>query len=132
MSLKKLFPFALLIGLMPANLIAQEQAAVEVEIVIALGVEDRQPVDAGTSFPEDVGQVTAWTRVTGLANTTVEHVWRYREHERVIAVNVGGSPWRTWTTKNIPPEWDGEWTLEVRTEGGEVVASTTFTVGGNN
>jgi len=125
--LKKAFPFVFLITLLPAILFAQDQA-VEVEIVIALDVEDRQPVSGGTSFPEDVGQLTAWTRVTGLANTTIEHVWRYGEHERVIPVNIGGSPWRTWTTKNIPAEWDGEWTLEVRTEDGEVVGSTTFTI----
>jgi len=130
MSLKSVVPFALLVGLTPAALVAQEQTAVDVEIVIALSVEDRQPVGGGTAFPEDVGQLTAWTRVTGLDNTTIDHVWRYREHERVIPVNIGGSPWRTWTTKNIPPEWDGEWTLEVRDANGEVLASTTFTVGG--
>lgn len=129
MSLKKVIPFVLLIGLFPMALVSQ-QTAVEVEVVIALSVEDRQPVGGGTTFPEDIGQLTAWTRVTGAANTTIEHVWRYREHERVIPVSVGGSPWRTWTTKNIPPEWDGEWTFEVRNANGEVVSTTTFTVRG--
>jgi hypothetical protein len=74
--------------------------------------------------------VVAWTRVTGAANTTIEHVWRHGDHELVVPLEIGGSPWRTWSRKNIPPEWDGEWTFEVRDADGQVVSTTTFTVGG--
>ncbi len=123
---------ATLLGLAPATLDAQEstQAAVTVEVVIALDVQDRQPVGGAETFPEDVGQVVAWTRVTGAANTTIEHVWRYGDHELVVPLEIGGSPWRTWSRKNIPLEWDGEWTFEVRDADGQVVSTTTFTVGG--
>jgi hypothetical protein len=131
MSLKQILSLCLFVAVIPAALVAQQQDAVEAEVVIAQSVEDRQPVGGGTSFPEDVGQLTAWTRVTGAANTTIEHVWRYREHERVIPLNIGGSPWRTWSTKNIPAEWDGEWTFEVRDADGQVIATTTFTIGGS-
>lgn len=118
---------ALLLAPMLAGAAAAQQ--VEAEIVIAEQVVDREPVNGGTSFAADVGQVAAWTRITGAANTTVEHVWRHADHEFVVPLNIGGSPWRTWSTKVIPVEWTGEWTLEVRDASGTVVASTTFTVG---
>jgi len=123
--------FALLV-FVAAGLTAQQQAqmAVSADVVIALNVEEREPVGAAEAFSAGVGQLFAWTKVTGAANTTVEHVWRYQEHELVVPINIGGSPWRVWSTKNIPPEWTGQWTFEVRTADGSVVATTTFTVSG--
>lgn len=112
-------------------LVAQEEGAegVEVEASIALGVEDRMPVDAGTEFPADVGTLYAWTRITGAAGTTVDHVWIHEDHESLVNINVGGSPWRVWSTKTIPEEWTVEWTFEVRDAGGAVLHTTTFMVG---
>ena len=132
MYLKTLILAATSLGLAPSLLDAQErtQTAVTVEVVIALDVQDRQPVGGAEAFPDDIGQLVAWTRVTGAANTTIEHVWKHRDHELVVPLEIGGSPWRTWSRKNIPPEWDGEWTFEVRDADGEVVSITTFTVGG--
>ena len=85
-----------------------EARQAEVELVVASGVTDREPVGASNNFPADVGEVTAWTRVTGAANSTIEHVWRHGDLEFVVTLNIGGSPWRTWSTKNIPAEWAGE------------------------
>ncbi len=123
---------AMLLGLAPPTLDAQEQAqaTVTVEVVIALDVQDREPVGGAEAFPADVGQVVAWTRLTGASNTTIEHVWRHGDNEFVVPLEIGGSPWRTWSTKNIPVEWDGEWTFEVRDADGQVVSTTSFTVGG--
>ena len=123
---------ATLLGLAAPTLAAQEvtQAAITVEVVIALDVQDHQPVGGAVTFPEDVGQLVAWTRVTGAANTTIEHVWRYRDYEFVIPLEIGGSPWRTWSRKTVLPEWDGEWTLEVRDADGQVASTTNFAVGG--
>lgn len=122
-----------LVFLQGGVLVAQEEGAegggVEVEASIALGVEDRMPVDAGTEFPADVGTLYAWTRITGAAGTTVDHVWTHQVHESLVSINVGGSPWRVWSTKIIPEEWTGEWTFEVRDAGGAVLHSTTFVVG---
>ena len=129
MHLRKLIPAILLLGLVTAGLPAQQQMA-DAEIVIARNVEDREPVGAGEEFPSNVGQLAAWTRVTGAANTTIEHVWRHQGHENVISLNIGmGSPWRTWSRKTIPSDWTGQWTFEVRDTDGNVMATTTFTVG---
>ena len=127
----KLFLAVFALALVPAEFTAQQQAqgAVTAEIVIATGVESREPVGGAAQFPADVGELYGWTKVTGASNTTVQHVWRYQDHELVVPVSIGGSPWRAWSTKNIPPEWTGEWTFEVRGASGVVVASVTFTVG---
>ncbi len=106
-----------------------EDADIEVEAAIAYGVEDRAPVDAGTDFPADVEMLYGWTRITGASGTTVQHVWMHGEHEWAVDIDVGGSPWRVWSTKNIQAEWTGEWTFEVRSDMGDVVHTTTFTVG---
>ena len=133
MHLRKLILVILVIlvsGLVTARLPAQRQF-VDAEIVIARSVQDREPVGAGDDFPSNVGQLAGWTRVTGAANTTIEHVWRYQGMENVIPLRIGqGSPWRTWSQKTIPSDWTGQWTFEVRDAGGNVIATTTFTVGG--
>lgn len=129
MHLRKLILVILVSGLVTVGLATQQQM-VDAEIVIALSVEGREPVGAGEEFPSDVGQLAAWTRVTGAANTTIEHVWRHQGHEEVISLSIGGSPWRTWSRKTIPSDWTGQWTFEVRDAGGNVIATTTFTVGG--
>lgn len=130
MHLRKLILAIPVAVLVTAGLPAQ-QPMVDAEIVIARSVQDREPVGAGEDFPSNVGQLTGWTRVTGAANTTIEHVWRHQGNENVIPLSIGqGSPWRTWSRKTIPSDWTGQWTFEVRDAGGNVIATTTFTVGG--
>ena len=130
MHLRKLILAIPVAVLVTAGLPAQ-QPMVDAEIVIARSVQDREPVGAGEEFPSNVGQLTGWTRVTGAANTTIEHVWRYQGMENVIPLSIGqGSPWRTWSRKTIPSDWTGQWTFEVRDADGNVMATTTFTVGG--
>ena len=131
MNLGKLSLAVATLALVPTDFTAQQQTdvAITAEIVIAINVEDREPVGGAEEFSADVGQVYGWTRVTGASNAIVEHVWRYEDHELVVPINIGGSPWRVWSTKNIPAEWTGEWTFEVRDASGNVVASTMFTVG---
>jgi hypothetical protein len=122
----------LMIALAPAlavPLAAQESMGASAEIAIARAVVDRMPADTASSFPADVGQVTCWTRVTGAAGTTIQHVWIHGEDEFPVSLDIGGSPWRTWSTKQIPPEWAGEWRVEVRDAAGTAFATARFTVG---
>jgi hypothetical protein len=116
-------------GLTATGIAAQEVP--DVALVIAIDVLERQPVGEGTEFSSDVAQLVAWTRVTGLADTTVRHVWRHQGHERVLELTVGGSPWRTWSRKNIPAAWTGDWSVEVLDAQGNVLATAEFTVGGS-
>ena len=104
-------------------------AQVTVDSEIATAIVDRVPQGAGTSFPADVGRVYCWTLLTGAEDVTVQHVWIYGEMQFPVNLEVGGSPWRTWSSKSIPPEWSGEWRVEIRDGDGNLLDTRAFTVG---
>jgi len=106
---------------------ASAQIAAEVEV--AQGIVDRMPEGAGTAFPTDVGTVYCWMRVTGAEGEILRHVWIHGETEFPVELTVGGSPWRTWSSKSIPPEWSGDWRVEVRDGDGNLLETVSFTVG---
>lgn len=115
-----------LVGVAPVT--AQD---ISVDIAVARAVVDRMPMDEGTQFPENVGEVWCWTRVTGAEpGTTIEHVWmRGTEKMAVVPLRVGSASWRTYSSKTIPPEWSGEWHVYVRDTDGHIYAVQSFTVG---
>ena len=103
---------------------------VAVEAVVARSVMDRAPVDSGTAFPADVGQLVLWTRVSGAAGSTIRHVWFHGETEvGNVELSVSSSPYRTWSRKTVPADWTGAWHVEVRDASGNVVQRVDFTVG---
>jgi len=103
--------------------------AVKVEIAIGKNIADRMPTDTASAFPADVGSLVCWTMVTGASNTKITHVWTHGPHTITVDLNVGGSPWRTYSRRTIPAEWTGEWKVEVKDAAGTVLATKTFTVG---
>lgn len=117
--------------LAPQGALAQGMLSVS-ESAVATGVVDRMPIESGTSFRTDVGRVYAWTQIVGANDgTTIHHVWIQGDVERAdLELQIGGSPWRTWSNKAIPPEWAGDWRVEVRDSRGNVIETLTFTVGG--
>jgi hypothetical protein len=103
---------------------------VTVEAVLARSLIDRMPQDTGSAFPADVGQLVLWTKVSGAAGTPIRHVWFHGDAEADnVELNVGGSPWRTWSRKNIPADWTGPWHVEVRDAAGAVLKRIDFTIG---
>jgi len=107
-----------------------QQAAPSVEAQIAAQIVDREPQQAGAVFAADVGQVYCWSRVTDAEGTTIQHVWIHDGVEHPVSLPVGGSPWRTWSSKSIPPEWAGDWRVEIRDGQGNMMETLSFTVGG--
>jgi len=112
----------------PAAAVAQESDIV-VDAALARAIEDRAPVDTGSSFPADIGRVWLWTKVSGAAGQTVTHVWSHGDNEWVVTLEIGADTWRTWSNKTIPPEWTGEWQVEVRDQLGNVLRTLRFTIG---
>jgi hypothetical protein len=110
---------------------APAAATVDVaEAVVARSVVDRQPQDTGTAFPADVGQLICWTKVTGASGAAIRHVWFHGDTQvGDVELQVGGSPWRTWSRKTVPPDWTGAWHVEVRDAAGTVLKRIDFTVG---
>ena len=105
------------------------QLSVE-ESAIALDVIDRMPVGSDSSFVASVGLVYCWTRVAGAeGEAAIHHVWFHGDQEMAdIELRIGGSPWRTWSSKAIVPEWTGDWRVEVRDSAGNVIETIRFTV----
>jgi hypothetical protein len=101
-----------------------------VEIAIAKSVAAGAAVDTASTFAADVGQVAGWTRVSGMtAGSKITHLWIHGADSSKVELNVGGSPWRTYSRKTIPADATGEWTLEVLGSDGAKLASKTFKIG---
>ena len=100
------------------------------EGTVAKSVVDRQPQDTGSVFPVDVGQLICWTKVTGASGASIHHVWFHGDTQvGDVELQVGGSPWRTWSRKTVPADWTGAWHVEVRDASGAVLKRFDFTVG---
>jgi hypothetical protein len=110
-------------------LTAPVSGQVTVEAQLGTDVVESMPQGAGTAFPADVGTIYCWTRVTGAADQGIRHVWTHDGMEFPVDLEVGGSPWRTWSSKEIPPEWSGEWSVRIVDVQGNVLETLTFTVG---
>ena len=114
----------------PAPAAAPATAIEVTEGVVAKAVLDRQPQDTGSTFPADVGQVVCWTKLSGAEGSSVHHVWFHGDTQvGDVELQVGGSPWRTWSKKSVPPDWTGAWHVEVRDAAGTVLKRFDFTVG---
>lgn len=101
-----------------------------VEAVVARSVVDRQAQDTGSTFPADVGQLNCWTKVEGAGGSSIHHVWFHGDTQvGDVELQVGGSPWRTWSRKTVPADWTGAWRVEVRDAAGAVLKRIDFTVG---
>jgi hypothetical protein len=46
-----------------------------------------------------------------------------------VPLNVAGTNWRTWSSKNIEQIWTGDWRVDVVGPDGAVLESVSFTVG---
>ena len=99
---------------------------------VGIGVRDRELIGAATRFAEGTS-VWFWTRIEGATpGETIHHVW-LREGEEVASVPlmVGGATWRTQSSKNLQPGSAGDWVVEARDGGGNVLARRAFQVFGS-
>lgn len=103
---------------------------VNVEAALARTIADRAPQDTGTAFADSVGTVVLWMRVTGANGQTLHHVW-FHGDDNVgdVPLTIAGSPWRTWSRKQVPADAKGSWHVEIRDEAGTVLKRIDFTVG---
>jgi len=97
---------------------------------VAAGVVDREPQDTAAAFAPTIHAVYYFTEVHGAeAPTTITHRWSYKDQVMAeVKLTVESSPWRTWSSKTILPEWTGTWKVEAVTEAGQVLTSKTFTI----
>ena len=74
-------------------------------------------------------QVSFWTRIEGgVPGDRIVHVWSHQGNEIArVPLRVGGSPWRTHSTKTLREGSTGNWSVEARDAAGVVLARHAFT-----
>ena len=98
------------------------------EMVFCTGVENRVPTGVDTAFALPVNKVFCYTEILdGMIDGEVYHVWYLDGVEKArVKLNVGADRWRTKSSKTIPPEWAGNWKVEVQTADGKVIRTEDF------
>jgi hypothetical protein len=122
----------------PAAAAAAEEAAEEpaesdhvevVELKLAKSLENREPVDEGTSF-ETGGRVYTWVKLKVKEDeTTIKMRWSVDDKPIFTseAITVKRSPsWRTWLTKTLTRA--GDWKVEILDADDKPVHAANFTV----
>ena len=101
-----------------------------VEGVITTQVVDRAPVDEVESYPAQIGKLYCFTKIAGAqGETQVTHVWLYQDKEMGrVTLPVRSAEWRTYSSKNILPEWAGGWKVQVLDDAGAEIAVIPFTL----
>jgi len=100
------------------------------DVAIATGVYERVPTGISSNFDNSVGKLYAFTRIVGAeGDTLVYHKW-YRGDVLVadVPLNVRSGDWRTWSTKNVQPDWTGDWRVVVVSEDGSILGMVKFAV----
>lgn len=111
---------------------AEPQSDVEVtRAVVATGVADREPVGEATSFAATAGTLYFYTVLEGdFPEQRIEHVWLHEGEEVArVGLNARGPRWRTWSTKTLPADPAGDWTVRVLDASGTELESVDFTIG---
>jgi hypothetical protein len=128
-SLLQAFTMMLLAVLASTRVVAQDTQGPTVEAAVGTAVQDRALQGAAESFPTTVGKVYCYTKIGQTkAGAEFEHVW-YHGTDEVgrVKLTVNGSPWRTYSSKNIPAEATGDWRVDV-VQDGKVLKSVSFKV----
>jgi hypothetical protein len=123
------------VALTPAAAIAQDptqagtpKAAATVETAVGTGVVDRVLAGTAESFPATTERLYCFSRVSNAADTEIEHVWYKGDVEMGrVKLKVGGSPWRTHSSKLLGANPSGDWRCDV-VQDGNVLQSVKFKV----
>ena len=87
------------------------------------GIDNREPVDQLGQLSNDNSKVYFFTEITGMAGKKITHRWEHGgEVKAEISFNVGADRWRVWSSKNLVPEWLGEWIVSVVDDAGNTLA----------
>jgi hypothetical protein len=102
-----------------------QDALTVAEVRLGKGVQDRQITEEATAFAVNE-KAYLWMRVTGGSGQSIKVEWRNADFTDVVTLNIGGSPWRTWSSKTLAKT--GDWKVTVTDAGGEVLSETAFQV----
>ena len=100
------------------------------DAVVCQDVVDRLPTGSGDVFSKDLAKVYCFCRVVGVkGESSITQNWYYKGAlKSSIQLPVRSANWRTWSAKNLSPEWTGEWMVEILSETGTPLESIVFFV----
>ncbi|MBL8626281.1 MAG: DUF2914 domain-containing protein [Myxococcales bacterium] len=109
----------------PAPPPAAAATAAAAEVKAGTGVENKESVGTASEFTAGT-KVWIWSRITGAANTTVQHVWK-KDGAKVWAANlkIKGNKWTTASRRQLKA---GSYSVDVVAADGTVLGSVAFTV----
>lgn len=123
-----LFVVAGTAGAQEATTQAGTPMAPAAELMIGTGIENRELVGPGETFQLSVGRLYCFSRVSNATGSEIEHVWYKGDTEMArVKLSIGGSPWRTHSSKNLGEDGAGDWRCEV-VHDGSVIQTARFTV----
>ncbi len=89
------------------------------------GVQDRNITEEATTFAVN-DKVYLWVKLTGGGSDAIKVNWKVGDSTDTVTLKVGGSPWRTWSSKTA---WKaGDWTVTVTDASDQVLTELKFTV----
>ena len=104
------------------------KSAASAEVQVGTAVADRALTGATESFPKGTAKLYCFSKVTGADSTGIEHVWYKGDAEQArVKLKIGGSPWRTYSTKTLGDDASGDWRCDV-VQNGAVLQSVKFKV----
>jgi hypothetical protein len=94
---------------------------------VGTGIENSRLVGRGDRFMEG-DRVVFWTRVLGgRPGDVIRHVWFHEGTQVTLAeLTLGGSHWRTYSSRVLEPGLTGRWLVEARRPDDEVLARQEF------
>lgn len=90
-------------------------------------VDNREPADKLSSMTNDKGEIMYFTELRGMAGHSVTHRWEHNGKVMAeVPFDIAGNRWRVYSSKQLNPDWTGEWKASVISATGETLSVSTF------
>lgn len=90
-------------------------------------MEDGEPMNSIAFLDNKQREIIFFTEAEGFTGTQLIHRWEYKGQVMVeVPFEVDADPWQGWSSKQLLPEWVGDWTVSVVKPDGEVIAAESF------
>ncbi len=112
----------------PTLLLAQEKESKGLSVkqaVLGKGIENKKLVDTTNTFNLN-DKAYLWMRIVGGPADSITVTWKSGDQTYPSKLNVGGSPWRTWSYKTLYTA--GDWTVTVSDAAGTTLKEMSFKV----
>ena len=91
------------------------------------GVVDREPRDAIRTLSNDNVEIFFFSEIRDGSGATIMHRWEWNGQMMAeVPFEVGGPRWRIFSSKQLDPNWLGEWTVLLVDAAGQVLSRESF------